>query len=454
MAAEFLIGADRSGVPMLAGGLCDLVGGEELTFSALGGLVSWAFFLLSLIGLFTMTQGVKRLGVFGVLGGAVVAVVAPLSFAILSVTLEGGFGQIITMPLFALAASLLFSETYRVKAFSVSVLLLLVGASTSYIDLVFIAGPFFLFGLILNRRLFGTLKYMFSHLRIAAVASLVAILPATYSMFRIGSAVIETGGAGGWHQGRVILPPNVFGLISSLPSGGVNSSPRPPAIWIVEIVVSMAIVCCLFIIGRRRSDAIVIALSGWLVLTLFLYSGGTTNNYIVWKYSAYASAVLPILFSGLSRAAGRQLRGGRVRSKLLPLTVATVLLFSAVSTSISWVIDWERTKLNSLPKEAIVELNSITPAYDIIVLPGSLEAAHLGTLTEDLRFGGPSRSAFEIQRSLPVRPLILIRVLGGPCEISCMRQALSDARSKNYLGSVRIQGLKYFEAFELIEERP
>jgi hypothetical protein len=130
-----------------------------------------------------------------------------------------------------------------------------------------------------------------------------------------------------------------------------------------------------------------------------------------------------------------------------------ILLLSTISSSIFWGLDWERTKLSSLPTEAVSELNSLVSQYDIVVLPGALEAAHLAAISDDLRFGGPSRSAFNIQRSSPERPLVVLRVVGGPCEKSCMQDFLMDSRSIYSLESTRIQGLKHFEAFRLIESR-
>lgn len=96
-ASEFLIGAHRTGGPGLVSGICEAVGFN--LFSALFiGFLGWAVFVITLIiRAYALEKGIKPFP------AVVIAVIVSLNVNLLSVTLEGGFGQTLTLPYFLIA---------------------------------------------------------------------------------------------------------------------------------------------------------------------------------------------------------------------------------------------------------------------------------------------------------------------------------------------------------------
>jgi hypothetical protein len=460
ISAEFLIGADRAGIPMLTGAICRLFG-TDAALQTVGGLIAWALFLIALISLQIMRSTSSPRFV-----SSIVAVVSPLSVAILSVTLEGGVGQMVTLPLLLFAIHILYKSDFQISLFLLSLVLLFAGASSTYIDLLYFAVPFFILGVILS----GRIREFFSseNAKILAFfvgASLVAALPASSSIFRLLFSFVGTNGAGGWDQGSFYLLSNLFSVSNNSPIGGFVPSERSDSMWIIESVLSLLIVIALILLGRKATPFLIV-ISGYLILTYLVYMMGATNinNYRIWKYSMYATSFMPLLFSFLfSRSPGfsytkastrnwkarfdssnGQIRGFAKHKFLSAL--GYVLLLSTALSSYNWVVDWDSSKTLSVSKNAILELNSLVPLYDIQVLSRHhLEPVQLAAVSTDLRFGTSDRWGV-VFRSEPHRPFAYLIRLTETCDRECALEVWPGLTQDNSLQE--IENLKYFVVFK------
>jgi hypothetical protein len=462
ISAEFLIGADRAGIPMLAGGVCRFFGLDS-SLQTMGGLIAWALFLTSLISLQIMRSYSSPRII-----SSLVSVISPLSVAILSVTLEGGVGQMVTLPFLLFSIYSLYSRNFQVSLFLFSLVMVLASAASTYIDLLYFAIPFFFLGFVFS----GRIKEAFTaqHVKmfaIFAVASLVAVAPAAPSIFRLLFSFVGTNGAGGWDQGSLFLVSDLFSISNNSPFGGFVALERSGPLWMIDILLSLAILVSVALIGRK-SIPFVIVILGYLVLTYLVYIIGATNvnNYRVWKYAMYATAFMPLLFSLMfSRPNSIQPMGSSIQNRLDKLYLETkrpwgfakqtlltslgyVLLLSTALSSFSWIVDWEGSKTRSLSPAAILELNSLTPLYDIQVLSHHhLEAVHFAAVSSDLRFGTSNRWSV-VLRSEPPRPLAYLIKISETCDRQCSLNEWSGLTENKSLREV--PGLKFFVV--LIEE--
>jgi hypothetical protein len=426
-AFEFLIGAHRTGAPGFLGGLCGL-GAENLLTGAFLGLICWALFMFTVI-----VYRVSRTYELSRLSSAAIALVLSSSFSIFSVGLEGGYGQILTLPYFAFALMALTASKPNYWEIWFSLLLLLAISFSTYLDVMFFAIPFFLvialFRIIRKEIHIHWLSWKQSVILLSFI--ILAILPLIFDFWRLALFPLMHPTAGGWDQGRVPFPANIFGLSPWLPDGYYEITDRSQFDFVVDIALSVLLLLMLIIGGFHRNIAFSLGLLALAYLQYSVYFNpdpvAGVNNYRLWKYGPYAVTTMAFLVaSGLSGLRSRRPRQNfQVRAfSRLGQMIAIVLLCASLTSSVLWSSEWLNSRRVFMPSTATNSILEYESKYDLIV-DGSdgVEILQEWAFQGNLHYGLSSRGwGLETHRSVPSRPLVIIRSLMNDCDLKSARE--------------------------------
>jgi len=411
IAAEFLIGAHRTGIPGLLGGICSLTSESAFSF-LIGAIEVWAIFMLGVIAYFVVRSctPTKKWAIAS-------SIVLPMSFGILSVGLEGGVGQLISLPYLLASCWFLSSSKSKLSIKVIVISAAFLFASTSYIDLIFILAPLICLSSIANWK--GLLleikntqiKQLFGY----AVLLTLSLSPAMLNIISFTSGFLSYSGSSGWNQGRSPLPSNMLGLTPWLPSDGFSVSARTLTQWIVDGFVTCILLIAILFSGIKRNLWLVCCflLYCYLFLQIYLVSE-IPNNYRLWKLASYMCALLPILISGLISEKQRSNSKMKQTKRILALFV----LFSTFSSSLVWMTGWMDNRRSQISQESANFFKEIASKYDVVVdlpvIPAEL------ALYGDLHYGLKSRGGgLETNFSSPERSVVIVRPLGQHCDKKC-----------------------------------
>ncbi len=391
-AAEFLIGAQRTGLPKLLGDLCTLSGNSFFAHLFV------AFVALSVyISVRIMRRIGRELGLKPWLAD-IISLAAVISVGPLSVTLEGGYGQLVTLPFFILAMAFLQRKIFDGDALVYSVALLGVAAMSSYLDLLYLAIPMlagiYLCGLLAKQ--YPLIKIKWHHVYLA-LGALIVSWPMLKQVARLVFSAASNPRAGGWHQGNFFFPDNLVGLYSSLPVGRYEILPRTGFDLGADLLLSAIVIgFVIFTLARQRILGIFLLL-GYVYLTIGVYSDmAEPNNYRIWKYSAYAASLFGFVMMGVvasARAKAPSIRAVpvQVSGKLKNVGLAIALVSSLLS-SLFYGLDWKASSSLTADGGDKQLVKTLAPEYDLAFGPGLYST--MFTMFGDVRFatlkrGGP-----------------------------------------------------------------
>ena len=403
VAGEFLLGGDRLGLPALVGAFCQFQGGKFLLpfFLALG---MWAV-AISIVGLaqFSEARGVKPLQSLGL------ALAGVASFSVLSVSLEGGYGQLLSLPLFIGAVSQAVSKGPLSPPSLAWVALSVAFAMATYVDFLLFLGPIiFTLWLLLPGR-FLTLERI-KRMRVpnwglVIFASLtLALVPGAVSQV---SGRFASGGAGGFSQAGIPMPQNVLGLWNWLPDyapgenvGRVFSLTDFQSV--AEIGLGVVVVSLIAIFGWRASSLLLAALVLYSLLAGLVYfpelmrtgAPWLGNNYPIWKSGIYLSILMSMQFAAYLALASSQSSGAsplkKTRQHLSRVAKVAIpaLLAIQIWSSGEWISGWHQNR-NVSPDVSQDEVASvIADDYDLISF---FEPWYVWSILPDLRYGSTTR---------------------------------------------------------------
>lgn len=422
IASEFLLGAHRTGAPGLMAGITETIGIH--LWPAV--YVAMAVLAMKIVAdiIYEFLEDKEPRSTLN----RFVAITFTLSFPVISVSLEGGFGQLLTLPFFLLA----FLSIYQAKNYPhiapLAVTLMIMAAMSSYLDLLYFAGPFLLvlFTALLATKRISLKSYGLRDIAIL-LAGIVLSWPILSDLLRLTLGPITNPQAGGWHQGRVPLPSNIFGYFSSLPVGDYELYPRTPLSWTIDIVLTLTLFGLLR--NSQRETKIVIAILGIAYLYLMYsvyFQQDSPNNYRIWKFSMYSTILaFPLVSEGLEKPkAWRVWRGFSARR------FAGILLIASMGiSSLIYQTDWIRTRNFTLTSAQQNFIANVAAKYDIVVSGGiyGQELAMYG----DIRFGAHDRGyKKEPNRSTPPRKLAVLLPRGQSCDYECSTKLLGVPDSK------------------------
>jgi len=237
-------------------------------------------------------------------------------------------------------------------------------------------------------------------------------------MDRLGS-----GTYGGWDQGRVPTPANFFGLINWLPLNGVNSTPRSLSIKVIEVLITIVLLALLW---KNRSNfqtqPVLAALLIYVILMFLTYSNGRegSNNYTIWKASAYLSMLLIIFV--LSKNEENQSEKKNFEKRRSTKTMASLVLVLALLSSLNWTNSWLQTRqFNFMQPDK--KMKEIINQYDLAVFGFEGAGQYKFLLLGDIHYLAESRGFSVLtKRSNPARELAFVvpnaKCLNFDCDLN------------------------------------
>lgn len=430
---EFLVGAHRYGIPGVQAGLCRILGTSSLYHSAVA-LMAMSGILVAILATlivkdFTLRMDLKVATIF----------LAAVNVNIVSVAMEGGYGQLLATPFLLLCVLTGTSAKWRSRYMPIAVFLIVAFGLSAYVDVLFTAAAFLLVFFIVQSRQKVLPKKVVpgwaARVSVATAIGLVAGWPLWASLPRlILERVRGAGSIGGWDQGRLPFPADFWGFFNWLPSDGVHNVPRGVGLGIVELGMSLFI---LYIAARSRQrefkNFVTTSFFLYLILLYIVYKGGPSgaNNYAIWKMSAYLSSLmmLAIAATGSTTAQLDDLDstvGNTKKSKQLFVSSALVVaLFSTLGWSVSW-IGLRQFSLRPETSREQVFFNN----YDVRIIGFNGANPAKFVLNGDIHFNGPFRG-FEIpvRRSLPSRPLAYLLPTSSCQTLACIEAIIGPIPS-------------------------
>lgn len=449
VAAEFLIGAHRTGLPGILGSLCSITGESFYAYLFMAFILLSAFTLTRIIRLIGRESGLTPIW------SDAIALAAVISVAPLSVTLEGGYGQFVTLPFFVLAISGLQRIRFDNESFTFSLALLGVAALSTYVDLLYLAGP-----MIVGIYLTGLLTRQYPLLKISKktslifVASLALSWPMLTQLHRLIGSAAANPRLGGWDQGRFFLPDNIFGFFSNLPLGRYVITPRNGLEFVVEMALSAVVLWLIAIAPTRQRILGVFLLTGYLYLSFIVYSSpDVVNNYRLWKYSAYAAVLVSLVLIGIvSRNSFKPKRDVSIKAsktRQLFRAAAATLLASSLLSSAYYALDWKSSSSFTANGEDASLIGRLSPDYDLAFGPGLYSTMY--TMFGDVRFATNNRGGSEV--GIVVRDLKRPIAVVLPSSVTPNIELLNSvADGETYIRFTKLDQGGTITAYELLRD--
>lgn len=429
VAAEFLIGAHRTGGQGMVASLCQVSGFSSFHAIFLA-VICWSVLMVSL---FVRAFAIEKK--LSPLLAVTIGVITAINVNVLSVTFEGGFGQVLTLPFFLAAVLWTSRSKFKLTNWIAVSGLLVVAAASTYLDVLYLAAPF-IFGTLLIRILvWKDVKLHFGKpALVISLFTLLAIIPILPHIYRLAIGPILRPAQGGWDQGNFPLLDNILGIASRLPNGVVTGlESRTPEIWVFDFVLSFLALAVFVYTFPKISLPFFPIVLGYMALIYSIYftNPEVFNNYRIWKYSEYAATFFSIvLIDALAKYWSSKEKFFEIRHTTTRMVKATSLaviisglLLVQLSTSIIWVIDWKESSKVTLSDEGREILSPYLEEYDIQVVCGAFPTDY--SIAGDLRYVDTSRGEGPVNRSVPNREKIYLIPPKSNDSKKCVRHYLS-----------------------------
>jgi hypothetical protein len=422
VAAEFLVGAHRTGIPGAMAALCRLAN-DSVVSTLIVALAAWAIVLCARI---LKNQLAFDSGRVGALDAAFI-VGSLTGIGLLNVLLEGGFGQIVTIPFFLVVIAELIRRDFEFERFLILLATTFVVACTSYLDMLFLLIPMATLTMLWRHLKLRNLSYSTAKISLITSASIAALSwPIWPSLLRLAIFPLQHASAGGWSIGWAPLPSDLISVTSSLGDPFSPGSHRDPASLIFSTLITLTLGCLyIFATQIQRIGILVVFLAyAYLLLSVYVMSADE-NNYRLWKYAAYATVLAPLLFLGRGAERAPAKSGERktlvnlvLRSKRLPRVILSALTTVMILTSLSYSNNWFSTRSSTLTAQNGKILAKYLDRYDLVISDALYKAMY--TMYGDLHYAAFDRGRGEVRFSNPPRPLLYLLPASVTCGLECL----------------------------------
>ena len=452
VASEFLIGAHRTGGPGMVASLCQISGSHFFAAIFLA-VICWSVLMIALLVRAFAVE--KRLNPYIAVA---IGLLTAINVNVLSVTFEGGFGQILTLPYFLAAVLWVSRPSFKMTNWVAISALLVVAAASTYLDVLYLAAPFILGTLLIRVLVWKDVKFVIEKRTfVIALLTLVSILPILPHVYRLAIGPILRPAQGGWDQGNFPLLDNVLGIASRLPHGATTGlESRTTEVWVFDVVLSIAVIVVFaFTFPKISLPFFPIVLGyGVLIYSIYFTSAEVINNYRIWKYSEYSAVFFSIvIIDALAKYWGTKKNSKKKQSSNKPgapgvalLVVVVSLLGVQLSASIIWAVDWKQSSKVTLSAEGAEVLKPYIEKYDIQVVCGAFPTDY--SIVGDIRYVDSTRGAGPVERSQPDREKILLIPAKSFASQKCVNEYLPiDER-------LLVEYLERNSEFQLISTSP
>lgn len=406
--AEFLLQANRLGIPSILGSACRF-SGEHNFFHLFNALALWST-LITLLITFSILQKFN----LNFFQSATISMVSVFSYSALSVQLEGGYGQHVTgiYLIFLLMLYLnadRFSKTFFVFAIAFVTSVLLV----TYIDALLVLIPFCL---LLGIFAFFT-NVTFKHFNFRYLYIFIAIplgLPGVVNAWNTIAERFMRPDYGGWDQGNFPFISSLAGFNLWLPTGMYEKQQLSTLDLAVGVICSLLVLISAVQIKENKVRQILFAALIFYFLLCaqtYLKSDAFPNNYRIWKFGYYVALLIPIFLGYLGRLLNLESNRRRAVIFLLPSVITL--------NTLTWSFDWiESSKLTLSHADAQI-VRFYSGNNDIAAI--NIYAAML-TMYGNIRYGAAQRN-YGIETEQTFGPDRLVYIL--PSFPKCEKYACS-----------------------------
>lgn len=342
IAAEFLIGAHRLGIPSLLSSPLQAVG-ETYLWNVYSALFLWSFFLLALI-LANLFREVNQRNT----PHKLMAISLVFGFAVTSVALEGGLGQLATAPIVLFTLGTLLKNRRIDADFLLLVGITFILALSNYLDALFVFVPSLVFLVALLRPKIE-FKRSEINLKLLILQTVLFILSshAIQHAFRMFTFMMENPQTGGWNWGQIPTPSNVLGFVTWIPWDGRQPLTRGVALYLLEAFV-LALIFALLVLrpGKTAFAILVCALILYSYIFFTTYSSGMSsgNSYRLWKLGFYTSLMMALYFVFAVRREPRSTKSIFRENSVIRRITHFSLAAALIGSNIFWVGSWFSTR--------------------------------------------------------------------------------------------------------------
>ena len=399
--AEFLIGAKRVAGPRIFSAAMVLLGPYNIPL-----VVTAVSFIFIAIGLVFIIDNLGHIKGFKLreIPKIILFILIACNFAFQNPVNEGGLGQLFVFPSLCLLISSYLKNIFVIESIVIYLLSsrLLYPAAGS--QLMVLIGILLIFERVPNK------------LRAVSIKTRIYLISMTFMiLFAIGIYISEifnlsetlSRGSGGWGIGEFISPFN-YGLINYVNEDGKTSPNSSIATVLFFCAISIYIVVARKILELKR-----ILLSrefklffGILLIWIYIsyLSWGTSNNYSVWKFAAFASVI--IFITAFHKAHSPLIN---LNNNSLKLMLICIMLITATSQTINYYTKWfagsEKLAQLNMPKNELIEVESLLDK-SVVIKFGNFSHTNTLALLGNLRW--PERGANIVQPTIDLQKLLII----------------------------------------------
>ena len=398
--AEFLIGAKRVvGARIFSAGMV-LLGPYNIPL-----VVVTVSFILIAIGLIFVIDNLGLIKKFTLIEfpSIILFLLIACNFAFQNPLNEGGLGQLFVFPSLCLLISAYLKNIFILE----SIVIYLLSSRLLYPEggsqMLVIIGILLLSEVVSNK--FRTKNKSQSYL--ISITFIILLIIGTYVSEIFSLSKTLSRGAGGWGIGDFISPLN-YGLINYVNEDGKTSpnSSIATALFLCAILICVVILRKSLQLRRMLISREFRLLLGILIIWLYVFglSRGTSNNYSVWKFAAFASVVI---FITAFHKANSFYVSKRLSS--LELVLLSLLLFIPLSQTIQYNLNWfsgsEKLAQITMPKDQLIAVEKLLDK-SVVIKFGEFGHTNSLALLGNLRW--PERGANIVQPGNELLKLLVI----------------------------------------------
>ena len=398
--AEFLIGAKRVvGARIFSAGMV-LLGPYNIPL-----VVVTVSFILIAIGLIFVIDNLGLIKKFTLIEfpSIILFLLIACNFAFQNPLNEGGLGQLFVFPSLCLLISAYLKNIFILE----SIVIYLLSSRLLYPEggsqMLVIIGILLLSEVVSNK--FRTKNKSQSYL--ISITFIILLIIGTYVSEIFSLSKTLSRGAGGWGIGDFISPLN-YGLINYVNEDGKTSpnSSIATALFLCAILICVVILRKSLQLRRMLISREFRLLLGILIIWLYVFglSRGTSNNYSVWKFAAFASVVI---FITAFHKANSFYVSKRLSS--LELILLSLLLFIPLSQTIQYNLNWfsgsEKLAQITMPKDQLIAVEKLLDK-SVVIKFGEFGHTNSLALLGNLRW--PERGANIVQPGNELLKLLVI----------------------------------------------
>jgi uncharacterized membrane protein YwzB len=419
-ASEFLIGADRLGLPGLQASICKVFGPESLKHSLQGATLAAIFLSFLTVFLISREMGKSRILSLSL------SVVGVANVSVASVFFEGGIGQVLTQSHFLLLVSSLIRQEHQRRKFYLALLISAAASVAVYQDLFLFVFLFLCVYFTVNfwdiyrneslkdglkthlslPRFFQSLIFgreVNSARRLMYFATTIPLILIFYPLAK--TRVSKNGIVGGWDFGRFPYLGDFLGYFNWIPNSG-NSADRSSMFRVLEIVFVIALILISRILTKDSRAFFKTVAVTYLFFIFLGYARNEKfwNSYSTWKAGLYIAPVYWATLQFVSVKA-KTVKAKTVKAKLLAFLIAI-----ALGGSINWGWSYWSYSAQSFDSPS-KEFTEILQKNDIWFsgIRGVGAGSALIVLQGDVHYLNSGRSAgIPTKFSSPARPLLYV----------------------------------------------